>query len=319
MDLILLLLNCFERLKHFTPLPIGIGGEALLVLCVYKIDNGVVLDFGFVLADVLRHGGTGRLIHVLQGLQGDDLRGHAAGAVHVELDVLGGDIGACVLHHLTEGGFGNIEALHAVVVEDAEVDLDELVADKDAGDARLDTLLSEAGDDAVEVGAFLQADALHGHVVEELEAESGALTCLGRAVYHRLDERLVDILGTGNGVELLGVVLLDFLDNLGLLFLLAFLLGVAGERVDHLLPLASFLGFLFLVTTFLFGLVLPLAFHAAVLDAVELTGIGVEVFLLAPATAAIAASAIAVDTVHVGTADAHGGPARLSSDGDARH
>ena len=120
--------------------------------------------------------------------------------------------------------------------------------------------------------------------------------CLGRAVYHRLDERLVDILGTGNGVELLGVILLDFLDDLDLLFFLAFLLGVAGDCVDHLLPLASFLGFLFLVPAVLFSLVLPLTFHAAVLDAVELTGIGVEIFLLAPA-----ATAIAVDTVHVGT------------------
>ena len=57
----------------------------------------------------------------------------------------------------------------------------------------------------------------------------------------------------------------------------------------------------FLVPAVLFGLVLPLSFHAAILDAVELTGIGVEVFLLAPAAAAIASISIAVDTVHVGT------------------
>ena len=234
-------------------------------------------------------------------MQGDNLRGHAACAVHVELDVLSGDIGPCVLHHLAERGLGNVKALHAVVVKDAEVNLDELVADEDVGDAGHDTLLSEARDDAVEVGAFLEADALDDHVVEELEAEPSALTCLGGLVNHRLDKRLVDILGTGHGVELLAVVLLDFLDDLGFLFFLAFLLGVAGERVDHLLPLASFLGFLFLVPEVLFGLILPLAFHAAILDAVELTGIGVEILLLAPAAAAIAASAIAVDTVHVGT------------------
>lgn len=56
-----------------------------------------------------------------------------------------------ILYHLTEGGLWNIKTFHAVIVIDREVDLYELVAYKNACDACLDTLLTEACNYTIEV------------------------------------------------------------------------------------------------------------------------------------------------------------------------
>lgn len=46
-------INFIIKRQYSPPYGGGAGGEALFLLCVYKIDNGVVLDSGFVLSDVL--------------------------------------------------------------------------------------------------------------------------------------------------------------------------------------------------------------------------------------------------------------------------
>ena len=70
-DKFLLHVSCTFRvvdfLKHLASLSTGEGPgvRLLLLLCVDEINNSVVLDARLVLADVVRHGGAGTLIHVL--------------------------------------------------------------------------------------------------------------------------------------------------------------------------------------------------------------------------------------------------------------
>ena len=142
------------------------------IVRVDEVDDGVVLDFRLVLPYVGRQGGSGGVVHVLQGLQGNGLAGYAGAvaAVGLDVDVLLHHVGASVLHEIAERGFGHVEALHAVVVEYGKLDLDELVPGKYAGDGSLHSLAGESRHRAVEVSAFPQLGAAHRHVVKQLEA-----------------------------------------------------------------------------------------------------------------------------------------------------
>ena len=106
-----------------------VGYCVLFVLSVYQVYDGVVLDASLVLTDILRHGTAGTLVHVLQGLKRDDLRRDSSAAARIELNALTGNVRTGILHHLTESRLGDIEAFHAIIVEDGQIDFDKLVAD----------------------------------------------------------------------------------------------------------------------------------------------------------------------------------------------
>ena len=112
---------------------------------IYQIDNGVVFDFRLVLSDIGGYGRRCRVIHILQGLQSDGFSRYAGliSASRIKIDILLYRIGAGIFHEVTELGFGNIEAFHAVIVKDGQIDLYELIPNQDAGDGRTYTLLPE--------------------------------------------------------------------------------------------------------------------------------------------------------------------------------
>lgn len=146
--------------------------ELLIIFCclpgfirVNQVNDGVVLDFRLVLADVGRDSRCSGVVHILQGLQSDCLSRYARTVTvfRFKADVLLYRTGPGILHEITESGFGDIEALHAVIVEHRQLDFDELVADKDAGNRGTDTLLAETADRTIEVCALLQLRTAESH------------------------------------------------------------------------------------------------------------------------------------------------------------
>ena len=71
---------------------------------IYQIDNGIVLDFRLVLSDIGGYGRRCRVIHILQGLQGNGFSRYAGfiSASRFKTDILLHRIGACIFHKVTE-------------------------------------------------------------------------------------------------------------------------------------------------------------------------------------------------------------------------
>ena len=84
--------------------------------------------------------------------------------------------------------------------------LQELILHQNTRDICHHTLLTEADNSTIEIGAFLQLHTFHDDIIQQLKAESCSLMGFGGLVYHGLDKRVIQFLFIGDGIEVIGIL-----------------------------------------------------------------------------------------------------------------